>query len=690
MIIKNNDTVLKVPAGIRFLSDWDDFKFYKFPAKFILDKQIPGCGFTEYCLNGIEDIILCSPRKMLLENKYGQHERDVYLVVNEMDPDLNIDKDLSNKVVRSRVTMKLKQEDPKENPYTKVYSRLYREISDYCYERGKNGLPRKILVTYDSYRIVQDILMNLGQFGTFYTVVDEFQSILHDSRFKSSTELEFLDYLHKSHSVIFASATPMMDEYLNMLDEFDGLPFFTLDWGSEDPNRIMKPYIRPLTMKSVGTKAEEIIQTYLNGDFEKTVVMRNGRPVEVVSDEAVLYVNSVNHIISIIKKCELKPEQCNILCSNTEENKKKIKRKLGKGFIIGKVPKKYEKPKMFTFCTRTVYLGADFYSTCARTFIFSDSNIDSLAVDISEDLPQILGRQRLEENPWKNRANFYYRTTCDFRKVPQEVFNKEIERKRKATEDLLSVYQKGTGSEKSALAITYEDNVKAYNYKNNYVAVNTHGGLHMQPVLNNLVLVSEIRAFKIQQFDYADRCTLFTTMNNKLTPDDISNKRVSEFIEEYDSKKTYYEKMKLLCECTLNNDEVEIFLYQIPDSDPIKSHYLALGPQRLKALGYNSTKANKELGIIMFSPELLIQEIYSNFKEGEKLSLISIKSRLDLIYSSISYQSSPKATDILRYFEIKECLISIVDNDGKKKRVRGYELIKSKEQELRQELKYAN
>ena len=690
MIIKNNDTVLKVPAGIRFLSDWDDFKFYKFPAKFILDKQIPGCGFTEYCLNGIEDIILCSPRKMLLENKYGQHERDVYLVVNEMDPDLNIDKDLSNKVVRSRVTMKLKQEDPKENPYTKVYSRLYREISDYCYERGKNGLPRKILVTYDSYRIVQDILMNLGQFGTFYTVVDEFQSILHDSRFKSSTELEFLDYLHKSHSVIFASATPMMDEYLNMLDEFDGLPFFTLDWGSEDPNRIMKPYIRPLTMKSVGTKAEEIIQTYLNGDFEKTVVMRNGRPVEVVSDEAVLYVNSVNHIISIIKKCELKPEQCNILCSNTEENKKKIKRKLGKGFIIGKVPKKYEKPKMFTFCTRTVYLGADFYSTCARTFIFSDSNIDSLAVDISEDLPQILGRQRLEENPWKNRANFYYRTTCDFRKVPQEVFNKEIERKRKATEDLLSVYQKGTGSEKSALAITYEDNVKAYNYKNNYVAVNTHGGLHMQPVLNNLVLVSEIRAFKIQQYDYADRCTLFTTMNNKLTPDDISNKRVSEFIEEYDSKKTYYEKMKLLCECTLNNDEVEIFLYQIPDSDPIKSHYLALGPQRLKALGYNSTKANKELGIIMFSPELLIQEIYSNFKEGEKLSLISIKSRLDLIYSSISYQSSPKATDILRYFEIKECLISIVDNDGKKKRVRGYELIKSKEQELRQELKYAN
>lgn len=64
---------------------------------------------------------------------------------------------------------------------------------------------------------------------------------------------------------------------------------------------------------------------------------------------------------------------------------------------------------MFTLCTRTVYLGADFYSTCARSFIFSDANIDCLSVDISLDLPQILGRQRLDCNPWKNCAELYYK-----------------------------------------------------------------------------------------------------------------------------------------------------------------------------------------------------------------------------------------------------------------------------------------
>ena len=64
---------------------------------------------------------------------------------------------------------------------------------------------------------------------------------------------------------------------------------------------------------------------------------------------------------------------------------------------------------MFTFCTEQFILGADFYSTNAEPFIFSDANIDSLAVDISLDLPQILlGRQRLIENPWlKNHAEFF-------------------------------------------------------------------------------------------------------------------------------------------------------------------------------------------------------------------------------------------------------------------------------------------
>ena len=670
-----------VPRGIRYISDWSEFNFNKFPSKCIINKQLPGCGFTEYCIRSNENVILCSPRKMLLKNKKDQHEFDVYLVVNEMDKESNIDKDLSKVDKNISIDLSINQE---LSSNSEIYKRLYKEIEEYCMSRSINGLPCKILVTYDSYRIVKDILEKLNRFQYFYTVVDEFQSILHDSRFKSDTELKFLEYLKQSPTAYFVSATPMMDEYLEMLDEFKDLPYYELDWHTEDPSRVIQPALDVFVMRSVGEKASEIIQKYLSGDFEEIVVLRNGVPTRVVSDEAVLYVNSVNHITSIIKKNNLTPEQCNILCSDTEDNKKKVQRRLGKRFTIGEVPLREEKPKMFTFCTRTVYLGADFYSECARSFIFSDSNIDSLAVDISEDLPQILGRQRLFRNPWKNSANFYYRSTANYREMKEEDFKKIIESKKKSTESLLFAYNAASlENVRFELAKKYQKDAKASNYKDDYVAVNKiytpDGNIILKPVPNNLVLVNEIRAFRIQQIDYKDRFTVFSTVHNTLTRDDIVNQEVSGFLKIYTGLTTIYDKLKLLCEYGLSQDAIQIVLGQINDSDEIKSYYITLGPQKLKGMGYHITKIRKALGIVTFSDELLEATIYNEFKVGDKITLSGIKDRLGYLYRSINYDAAPKAKDLESYFEVKLIYISILDETtGKKKQTKGYELLKKK------------
>ena len=671
MIKRLNDYI--VPRGIRFISELGtDFRFYKLPVKCIINKQLPGCGFTEYCLRGPENVILCSPRKMLLKNKKDQHGRDVYLVINELEKEVAIDKDLS-KIDKSQIFME-KMDEIVHGKDT-VYNRLMNEIKDYLNERKYLGdKPAKILVTYDSYRIVKDILESLGIFQSFYTIIDEFQTILHDSKFKSNTELDFLYHLHQSHSALFVSATPMLEEYLNMLDEFDGLPYINMDWASQDPTRVLKPSLKVLTMKSVGTKLPEIIDSYKSGNFERAIRMVNGYPTRVISDEAVFYVNSVNHIVSIIKKCDLQPEEVNILCSDTPDNQKRIQRKLGKKFVIGDVPLKGVKPKMFTFCTRTVYLGADFYSTCARSFIFSDSNIDSLAVDISEDLPQILGRQRLFKNPWKNEAIFYYRSTCDYRKISQEEFDKEIERKKRSTNNLLSAFSTALDDAKYDLAKTYQKNTKSYNYKDDYIAVNEHRGGTLIPVLNNLVLVNEIRAFRIQQIDYKDRFTVFSTIHNTLSSDDIINQKVSEFLREYQKLGTFKSKLKYLCEYGFSDEVAGIVLDQIGEHDNIKSYYISLGSQKLRALGYDKYKIEKELGIVTFSYELLESSIYSEFKVGDKLTLSSIKDRLDYLYKSISYTATPKATDLEKFFEIKN---SSIYEDGKK--IKCYTLLKKKE-----------
>ena len=666
-----------VPSGIRFISDWSEFNFNNFPSKCIINKQLPGCGFTEYCIRSNENVILCSPRKMLLKNKKDQHEFDVYLVVNEMDKESNIDKDLS----KSDKTLSLSDNNTKLGNIildnSEIYKRLYGEIEEYCMSRSINGLPCKILVTYDSYRIVKDILEKLGWFDRFYTIVDEFQSILHDARFKSDTELKFLEYLRQSLTAYFVSATPMMDEYLEMLDEFRDLPYYELDWYTEDPGRIIKPDLDVFVMRTVGEKVSEIIQKYLSGDFEEIVVMRNGSPIRIVSDEAVFYVNSVNHITSIIKKNNLTSDQCNILCSDTPDNLKKIQRRLGKSFRIGEVPLEGVKPKMFTFCTRTVYLGADFYSLCARSFIFSDSNIDSLAVDIAEDLPQILGRQRLFENPWKNSAVFYYRSTANYREMKEEDFKKIIDEKKKDTEKLLKVYNSAPSDTKFTLAKNYQKVANSYNYRDDYVAVNkihtSDGNVILKPVINNLVLVNEIRAFRIQQIDYKDRFTVFSTVHNTPTPDDIVNQEVSSFLKIYTGLTTIYDKLKLLCEYGLSQDSINIVLGQISDSDEIKSYYLSITPSRLRALGYNVTRIKRELNIVTFSQELLEKSMYLEFKVGDRLSLSDIKVKLINIYESINYDRKAKATDLENYFEVKKCTINLPG-----KRVNGLEIINKK------------
>ena len=670
---------ITVPKGIRYIGEWEDFRFNNFPAKCIINKQLPGCGFTEYCLRGPENIILCSPRKMLLKNKKDQHKFDVYLVVNSMETEVEVDKDLSKVNKNTSIDVGLEVDQISNN--SEIYKRLYREIEEYCISRSINGLPCKILVTYDSYRIVKDILEKLDRFYTFYTIVDEFQSILHDSRFKSDTELKFMNYLTQSPTAYFVSATPMMDEYLEMLDEFRDLPYYGLDWSSADPSRIIQPALDVFVMRTVGEKASEVIQKYLSRDFEEIVVLRNGVPTRVVSDEAVLYVNSVNHITSIIKKNNLTPEQCNILCSDTPDNLKKIQRRLGKSFKIGDVPLEDEKPKMFTFCTRTVYLGADFYSKCARSFIFSDSNIDSLAVDISEDLPQILGRQRLLENPWKNSAVFYYRSTANYREMKADDFQKIIKDKQKSTENLLLAYNTTLDSVKFDLAKKYQLSAKSDVYKYDYVAVNKiqtrDGKIILKPVSNQLVLVNEIRAFRIQQIDYKDRFTVFSTVHNTLTRDDIVNQEVSEFLGIYTGLTTIYDKLKLLCEYGLSQDAIQIVLGQISDSDEIKSYYLSITPERLKALGYNVTRIKRELGIVIFSQNILESNIYSKFKEGDKIPLFEIKQKLDNIYKSINYDKVAKAKDLENYFNIKESSARVEIN-GVKKIVKIYNILSRK------------
>jgi len=663
---------LIVPKGIRYISEWKEFSLPEFPN--IIDKQIPGCGFTEWCITNEMNMILVSPRKILLENKEEQHLGEVCLVKGILK-ELGVDIDLTTTGKKSYAKKEMSQEEKEEfnNAVRRNYEFMKKNVIDYCFYRNSQGKPCKILVTYDSYRKVREWLEELGIFESFYTVVDEFQSIFIDSRFKSNTEMEFLYALQGVQRVCFVSATPMIEEYLDMLDEFKDLPYTKLDWKKEDSGRVATPGLDVLVLKSLGAVADKIIGSYLSGDFVKSGrILPDGRREEVISKEAVIYVNSVNNICQIIKRTGLKPDQVNILCADTTENQNRIRRKLGSKFSIGKVPLRGEKNKMFTLCTRTVYLGADFYSDNARTFVISDANIECLAVDITLDLPQILGRQRLNENPWKNKATIYAKVISKKNKVDKSVFDRILKTKFEATQNLLSIYEKGDMKEKEILAIKYEKDAKNSSYKDDYVAVNRHGGTNLFPKFNNLVMISEQRAFDIQQVDYKDRFSVFnriedngSRLNNKVDIDSI--------LFEFSSQKNQMEKMKFLCQLDLPESVLTIILDRVPEY--YKRFYVVLGPERCRALGYCYTKMNRDCAILSFNKSDLIDRIFSTFSVGDKYSNQYVKETLGNIYNELGYAKTPKASDLEEYFEVKAGKLF---DSVKNKWVHGIELVNKK------------
>ena len=661
---------IEVPEKIRYMSEWKGYSIFNFPH--ILNKQIPGCGFTEYCITNEEDVILCSPRKILLQNKFDQHKDDVYLVVNEYDSDPGTDKDLT-KFSRNYANEVLKEEEPvSEEDKNNFFNDLTFKISTYIKACRLDNKPVKILVTYDSFRIVKDILLHQGELWKYRVIIDEFQSIFTDSKFKSDTELQFVSTVQGINKVCYVSATPMIDKYLEMLEEFKDLPYYELDWETLDPGRINKPKLTVNGLVSVYTEVGPIIKSYLEGNFDhRFVQLDNGEVKRVESKEAVFYVNSVNNITSIIKRAKLGPDQVNILVANTQDNAKKIKKRLGAKYKIGTVPLRDEPRKMFTFCTRTVYLGADFYSDNAKSYVVSDANIDTLAVDITLDLPQILGRQRLKENPWRNEATLFFKP-IKFASS-SDSFEKRLEGKIKKSENLLTVFDESRDVLRGDLSEKFQDSAKLLNYKKDFVAVNrvkVDGDTKLIPVFNNLVMVAEMRAYEIQQVDYANRFTVFNELGNIST---VEDKDVLEkFFKEYEQVKGREKKLQFICDYYFAGNSIRNIVDLVTEKR-FKEYLTILGPDKCKAVWYKISELDKKLNIISFEGDKIFEEINKEFNVGESYTNTYIKAKLSEVYKRIGYKATAKANDLSNYYETKDCLLK--ENN---KRVHGLKILSKK------------
>ena len=628
-----NKKKIDVPDDLDYISNWKTYTLPK--GHCIVDKGVTGCGYTEFCISNSSNLILCSPRKLLLENKFDQHqgEDNIFYLRNELEnySDLN---------------------ELKEKFRIHILN---------CEFKHK---PVKVLVTYDSTHIIVDFLKEFDLLNKFYFIVDEFQSIFLDSYFKSEVENDFVEYLQDCPNVLYLSATPMLDKYLEKIDMFKDLIFYQLDWKNSKYTETIN--IQRKRTNSLGHECKKIIENYLSGKYVIGLDL-NGNPVE--SKEVVFYFNSISDIIRVINGSGLTSSNTAIICSDTSENREK----LGKiGFNVSKVPLKNETNKMFTFCTRSVYIGADFYSDNASSYVFADPNIKCLALDISLDLPQIVGRQRNRNNPFKNNIVIFYKTIRGDKVEDIVTFSKKQNQRKETTYRLLKAFSTQDKLTQKDLIKKLLADIEVSNYSDDFISISKKTG---EPVYNHFIEIANERAWEVSQIEYQDKITVTKSIQkqgyNSSSYSDNEDQIVNDFLDNHFYKTNIFEeKMKMYCEFMdqyKNNPYIFNAIFHKVDPK-FKTYYDLYGTSGCNSVSFReSLLKNKVLNNINSSN--LRDKLISCFKVGSRYSLKDLKFNLGLIYKDLSITKTPKASELENFFNVSETKVT---DESTGKRNKGY------------------
>ena len=623
-----NKITLNVPAGIKYLSEWKElWNLLPMNQHYILNKRICGCGATEAYIGSDRKVILASPRKQLIYNKYSQHLSD---------------------------NLHLYRYQGNREKYFESKSYSEKDVFAFNDELGKyiKSGGEKILTTYDSLRKIKEVLAANGEnLDKWTVVVDEFQAMFYDCQFKPTTEYEFGQILGAFSSVVYLSATPFLESYLDMTRQFKDMTFYELLW----PESMMQiPKVEVIkSKKSVFKLCSELIGKYREGKGNSTVV--DGK--EFVAKEAVFYINDVSIIKNIIKKNGLKADEVNIICSSKSENIKKLNelsREVGEKFMIGDIPGKGEPHKMFTFCTSTVYIGADFYSTNAYSYIFANPLVKSMTVDVSVDLQQIIGRQRLDTNPFRNTATLYFNTRKS--KVTEEELENSIKEKKDKTKKQIDNFNAVPNKDEQLQMM--ENTIRQQGHKEHYCCIIKDADNNVRIVENEILEISERRAWEVTNRIYNNDFSMYRALRVGAVVTKSSGSddpEVQRIFKEWNLDNQFPRKARLYCDLYDNFPEL------LEDCTFIEGKYKkyhdALGKEGFEALCWREDYIRQAIEPTPFDKlpkDQIAVKLIDALKTDKTYTKSEVKDLLQGIYKELNIAGKPSASDISEYLTCED------------------------------------
>lgn len=565
------------------------------PHNCIFNKVITGCGGTTVALSNNECYIIAVPTQELIKNKIKRDDAGVgtYTLQNGET------REIFGLFGYSSYMMKKDLRD-------------YIEIHEI----------KKIMCTYDK----MEMLLHFIDPQDYRLLVDEYHTLLKAYSFREKAINRVFSTFRMYKSFCFMSATPIMPDFKpTLLDDVEEVMAI---WDNVEKITVNLQYSNKPFLT-----AANIIKRYQTDGFVEV----NGNK----SYEAFFFINSVNEICKILKHCNLTNDNARIICADTEDNRKKLG-----DFNIST---SNSENKQFTFITCKSFEGVDYFSDSAISFVVSSASAEHTKLAIDTDIPQIVGRIRSKNNPFRNKIVHIYNKT-----------NKDIDLTTSFEEmtDITNRTEEGAKQqiEKYNKATTRAEKIAIKRLINNDLILETEDGIYY----NDAILKLDLYNFKVNHIIYKSGISVRTEYQEQgiQTTAITYNKEEGEMKTEDETKAIPFKEAylkALTCKDLVQRD-------QYMKVDMVKEAIEQLTPEEVRAARYTK-KAVKEL-LISKNEKLnqftkAIKMIKQEMPYNEFVPVAKVKAILANIYEILGIEKKAKATDITAFFYAKEMVRTI-------------------------------
>ena len=497
------------------------------PHNCIFNKVVTGCGGTTVVLQNTEDYVIAVPTTELIINKTditmaGISKRDY----NGIRP---------------------------FGLFGRFDDAAERKLKDYL---NCSGI-KKIMCTYDKVpKLMEYITPSSNEL-----LVDEYQCLLKAYSYRQKAIDGVLDNFRAFKSFCFMSATPILPSFKpNCLADVKEIQ---AKWDKKYVDTLkveLRQTNKPYSM------AANIINDYrLHGFYEL-----NGHK----STEAFFFINSVRDIASILKDCNLSNDEVRIICADNNENREKL--------IGYDISNSRSDNKMFNFITSKSFEGVDYHSETGICFVVSSSSNPHTQASIDTDIPQIAGRIRTKDNPFRNHLVHIFNTT--YKKLNLDMTYEEMKEKTetaiRTAYDTVDFFNRAPTK---AIKDNLRENLK-HDLNNLYMK---YDKIKDEFIINDILPKLELYNFQINQEIYKNGASVaraYEEIGTDVRQDD--SKKLDTKVNFADNKISFKDAFRKYAELINDNPHSPALLFLEQLQPLVKVAYEKLGVEKVRSLRY--------------------------------------------------------------------------------------------------------